>query len=164
MISLVLILLIINEKSFLKWISRKNQNTLYFLHLIDILNDLLLTGFTAVICSSSGVTDILVLVIVTILADIERVFYDGSNNLNQEGRWLNDLQPKNDLKEALTGFHAFTGNDSIPTFFRKGKKKFYDEMFRNPKFMDCFQNLGASWSLLPDIVCKLYGSTLKTVN
>ena len=27
-----------------KWISRKNQNKLYFLHLIDILNDLLLTG------------------------------------------------------------------------------------------------------------------------
>ena len=26
-----------------KWISRKNQNKLYFLHLIDILNDLLLT-------------------------------------------------------------------------------------------------------------------------
>ena len=25
-----------------KWISRKNQNELYFLHLIDILNDLLL--------------------------------------------------------------------------------------------------------------------------
>ena len=26
-----------------KWISRKNQNKLYFLHLIDILNDLLLS-------------------------------------------------------------------------------------------------------------------------
>ena len=26
-----------------KWISGKNQNKLYFLHLIDILNDLLLT-------------------------------------------------------------------------------------------------------------------------
>ena len=26
-----------------KWISRKNQNNLYFLHLIDIWNDLLLT-------------------------------------------------------------------------------------------------------------------------
>ena len=25
-----------------KWISQKNQNKLYFLHLIDILNDLLL--------------------------------------------------------------------------------------------------------------------------
>ena len=28
-----------------KWISRKNQNKLYFLHLIDILNDLLLMMF-----------------------------------------------------------------------------------------------------------------------
>ena len=26
-----------------KWISRRNQNKLYFLHLIDILNDLLLS-------------------------------------------------------------------------------------------------------------------------
>ena len=26
-----------------KWISRKNQNNFYFLHLIDNLNDLLLT-------------------------------------------------------------------------------------------------------------------------
>ena len=38
-----------------KWISRKNQNKLYFLHLIDILNDLLLTfhqpsGFGDSIC------------------------------------------------------------------------------------------------------------------
>ena len=29
-----------------KWISRKNQNKWYFLHLIDILNDLLLTCVT----------------------------------------------------------------------------------------------------------------------
>ena len=41
-------------------------------------------------------------------------------------------------------------------------------MVRNPKFIECFQNIGASWSLLPDIalienyVCKLYGSELKT--
>ena len=28
-----------------KWISRKNQNKLYFLHLIDILNDLLIYRF-----------------------------------------------------------------------------------------------------------------------
>ena len=28
-----------------KWISRKNQNKLYLLHLIDILNDLLLTEY-----------------------------------------------------------------------------------------------------------------------
>ena len=43
-------------------------------------------------------------------------------------------------------------------------------MVRNFKFIECFQNIGASWSLLPDIaltenyVCKLYGSKLKTVN
>ena len=30
-----------------KWISQKNQNKLYFLHLIDILNDLLLIYRTA---------------------------------------------------------------------------------------------------------------------
>ena len=28
-----------------KWISRKNQNKLYFLHLIDLLNDLLLAEY-----------------------------------------------------------------------------------------------------------------------
>ena len=32
-----------------KWISQKNQNKLYFLHLIDILNDLLLTEKPGVI-------------------------------------------------------------------------------------------------------------------
>ena len=75
--------------------------------------------FYSVIRSSSGDTYILGLVIATILAVIERVFYDGGNDLNQKGGWLNDLQPKNDLKEALTGFYAFTGNDFIPAFFWK---------------------------------------------
>ena len=123
-----------------------------------------------VIRSPSGDANILVLVIAAITTDIERVFYDGGNGLNQKGGWLNDLQLKNDLKEALIGFHAFTGNDFIPAFFRKGKKKCSYEMVRNPKFIECFQNLGASWSFLPDIaliekyVCKLYGSKLKTVN
>ena len=112
----------------------------------------------------------MVLVIAKITANVERVFYDRDNGLNRKGGWLNDLQLKHDLKEALIGFHAFTVNDFIPAFFRKGKKKCWGEMVRNPKFIECFQNLGASWSLLPDIalienyVCKLYGSKLKTVN
>ena len=61
----------------------------------------------------------LVLVITTITTDIERVFYDGVNGLNRKGGWLNDLQLKNDLKEALIGLNAFTGNNFIPAFFKK---------------------------------------------
>ena len=36
-----------------KWISRKNQNKLYFLHLIDILNDLLLISLEIVMNQNS---------------------------------------------------------------------------------------------------------------
>ena len=64
----------------------------------------------------------LVLVITTITTDIERVFYDRVNGLNRKGGWLNDLQLKNDLKEALIGLSAFTGNNFIPAFFKKSKK------------------------------------------
>ena len=48
-----------------KWISRKNQNKLYFLHLIDILNDLLLISdkvfcsLEAVVCRCSSKQNIL---------------------------------------------------------------------------------------------------------
>ena len=67
--------------------------------------------------SLSGGTDILVLVTATITTDIERVFYNGDSGLNRKSEWLNDLQLKNDLKEGLIGFHAFTGNDFFPVFF-----------------------------------------------
>ena len=37
-----------------KWISRKNQNELYFLHLIDILNDLLMMSWKVVSKQNNG--------------------------------------------------------------------------------------------------------------
>ena len=45
-----------------------------------------------------------------------------SNGLHQKGGWLNNLHLKNDLKEALTGFHAFTRNTFIHAFFKKVRR------------------------------------------
>ena len=64
---------------------------------LDVLNN---TGLTAVVRSAYGDTDILVLVIAKVAADIERVLYDGCNGSNLKAGSLNDLQLKNDFKEA----------------------------------------------------------------
>ena len=49
-----------------KWISRKNQNKLYFLHLIDILSDLLL------ICRITIHTSFIIIIFV--IASVARFF------------------------------------------------------------------------------------------
>ena len=64
----------------------------------------------------------MILVIETITADTERVFYDGGNGLKRKAGWLNNLQLKTDLKEALIGFHVCTGIDFIPAFFKNARR------------------------------------------
>ena len=42
----------------------------------------------------------------------------------------------------IVGFHAFTGCDSVSSFYGKGKKKAWKVLSENPKGKDAFRILG----------------------
>ena len=58
--------------------------------------------------------------------------------------------------DALIGFRAFTGNDCVSSFFRKGKETCFKVLQENQKFKSILD--------LEEFVCKLYGSSAKRVN
>ncbi|KAG1661142.1 hypothetical protein GQR58_021587 [Nymphon striatum] len=76
-----------------------------------------------VIPSPSGDTDILVLAVA--LLDSYRVYLDYGKGKLRRGFWLNSISMDDQLKRALIGFHAFTGNDYVSSFLKKGKQMPY---------------------------------------
>ena len=75
------------------------------------------------------------------------------------------------LKKCLIGFHAFTGNDYVSSFFRKGKSECWKVVQKNNRFVNTFSLLGQVWELdeqifvsLEKYVCHLYGYRQKNVN
>ena len=67
-------------------------------------------------------------------------------------------------RDALIGFHAYTGNDYVSAFFRKGKQARWKCMRKHEKFTMAFSQLGESWELnddnfkiLEEFTCLLYG-------
>ena len=65
-------------------------------------------------------------------------------------------------KVAIIGFHAFTGNDYVSSFFRKGKKTCWKVAKRCKEFVSFFSKLGLEDDcdqLIPaaeSYVCALY--------
>ena len=70
--------------------------------------------------SPSGDTDITIIVIEKFIEESANCFLDYGSGQNQMGLWLNSVDLDKQLKECLIGFHAFTGNDFVSSFFRKG--------------------------------------------
>ena len=95
------------------------------------------------------------------------------DNGTGSGRKL--LQPSlcelnSEQREALIGYHAFTGNDYVASFFRKGKKTCWKIAKKNKKFLMFFAKLGTEevtdelMSSAEEYVCALHGkSKLKSV-
>ena len=68
-----------------------------------------------------------------------------------------------ELCEALVGYHAFTGCDSVSTFAGKGKKKAWKIVQSSAEYVEAFRNLGKFWDISTELldtlemfVCKLY--------
>ncbi len=66
-------------------------------------------------------------------------------------------------KKALLGLHAFSGNDYVSSFFRKGKQAFWKAMSSEEEFVRLFTRLGSSSQVsdhlvdgLEKFVCVLY--------
>ena len=125
-----------------------------------------------IIRSHSGDVDINILLTSLITDSADKVFVDVNTGKNRKVLQLSDIELSSDEKEALIGFHAFTGNDYVSSFFRKGKKKCWDTMKSDPLFLNAFKILGVNWdiddetlNILENYVCNLYGRKYEsTVN
>ena len=73
--------------------------------------------------------------------------YDHRHGKSRNVFRLKDVDIEDDIIDALIGFHAFTGNDYISSFFRKGKETCYKILLANPKFKSVFANLGTLWEV-----------------
>jgi len=113
--------------------------------------------------SPSGDTDILVLVIALMSPYKERVFIINGSGAHRKTIWLGSLEFEDEVLNSLIGFHAFTGNDFVSSFFRKSKEHCWKVLEKNPKFYTVFQSLGSSldlsdyvFSQLQEFLCHLY--------
>jgi hypothetical protein len=73
--------------------------------------------------SPSGDTYIMVIA-VSLIEDLSRVFVDYGNGKNRKGLWLHKIDIPDNFKNALIGFNTFTGNDYISSFFQERKASF----------------------------------------
>ena len=92
------------------------------------------------------------------------VFLDYGSGKNRKCCWLNNIKMSTSEKAALIAFHAFTGNDYLSSFFRKGKSVCWKVTKQHVKFETAFKLLGISWdlseetfSMLEEFTWYLYG-------
>ena len=123
-----------------------------------------------VVRSPSSDIDILV-ILLNIVEEQSQVYLDFGVGLNRKGLFLSDIEMEDGLKKCLIGFHAFTGNDYVSSFFRKGKSECWKVVQKNNRFVNTFSLLWQVWELdeqifvsLEEYVCHLYGYRQKNVN
>ena len=94
--------------------------------------------------SPSGDIDILVLFL---LHFQNNIFVDNSSGQARKILKIASFTLATDLKQALSGIHAFSGNDYVSIFFRKGKQQYWRTLLKYPQFVETFKKLGLFNSL-----------------
>ena len=117
--------------------------------------------------SPSGDTDIIVLCVALLTKD--KVVIDNSSGKARKSIWLGGLELSESKCAAVLGLHAFSGNDYISSFFKKGKEKCWKLMEKYEKFETCFANFGSEsmlqendFHILQEFVSLLYGVKAKS--
>ena len=117
--------------------------------------------------SSSGDIDIMIMAI----SLIKRVLVDYGNGKNRKGVWLNSMDLDDNIRAALIGFHVFTGNDYVSSFFKHDKQGCFKVMKQCDKFINALRLLGENWELnaelivaMESFVCHLYGHKDTDIN
>ena len=113
--------------------------------------------------SSSGDIDIPVILLGMDTNDNVDIFIDNGSGNNRKILDLQACQLSSLQKKALVGLHAFTGNDYIACFLRKGKQLCWKQMNESESFLELFGLLGTETNLsaqsldgLEKFVCRLY--------
>ena len=103
-----------------------------------------------------------------IRSDSDRLYVDYGSGQHRKGLLLNRIGLSDTDKDAMIGFHAFTGNDYV---FRKGKTTYRKTMKLKSKFLEAFKSLRLRWHLteatfniLEEYVSMLYGQNTKDAN
>ena len=104
-------------------------------HYPQLYSDHTLGTLTSVLC-------------VSLLSEFkEHVFPDCGCGKNSRGFWLNSIEMSQSEETALLPCHAFTGNDFLSSFFRKGKPLCWKVMKQSIKFEEGFHGLGENWDV-----------------
>ena len=120
-------------------------------------------GSTAMIRSPSGDIDIITLSFCHDFSDTQILIDNGSG----KNRKIIDVTSSGlspDQRRALLGMHAFSGNDYVSSFFRKGKLAVWKTVTKNNAFVELFSSLGTEVTVSEELVrrlewfvCSLYG-------
>ena len=147
--------------------NQEEADTKVVLHTLEALRT---TNGNVCIRSPSGDTDILV-VAIGIITERLRVLIDSGNGDKRKKIWLDSIELSENQRKALIGFHAFSGNDYISAFFRKGKQICWKKMLESEDFVDTFIEVGNSLDLgdqlqvnIEKYVCNLYSSKESNIN
>eukprot|EP00794_Sanderia_malayensis_P000672 gene671-biopygen976 len=113
--------------------------------------------------SHSGDIDIPVILLANEIPNLN-IYVDNGTGKHRKLLDLTSCDLSCNQKQALLGVHAFSGNDYVSSFMRKGKKVCWNLVKENEEFLTAFSELGsestASESLLNCLerfVCRIYG-------
>ena len=68
---------------------------------------------------------------------------------------LSSIIFEDEIINSLIRFHAFTGNDYISSFYRKGKAACFKILKGNSKFQSTFAALGNDLNIFDNLLTKL---------
>ena len=121
-------------------------------------------GDSVMVRSSSGDIDVLALFVAHDFAGVQ-VLIDNGTGLNRKIVNVTSSTLDIEKKRALIGLHAFSGNDYVSSFFRKGKIAFWRQMIKKTDYVNLFANLGTTLQVpeevekgLEKFVCAIYGN------
>ena len=127
----------IKEKIYDQLLSNQEEaDTKIIAHAVEVLRQD--TENKVVIRSPSGDTDILVLSAALLYNFKEHVIIDNGSAQSRKCIDLRSLQFSECKYSAMLGLHAFTGNDYLSSFFRKGKERCWKLMQKYEQFEVCF--------------------------
>ena len=84
-----------------------------------------------------------------------RIFIDNGAGKSRKLLDISSCDLSNQQKQALLGVHAFTGNDYLSSFLRKGKKICWKLVQDNQQFLTVFSNLGTSTQVSEQMIAGL---------
>ena len=129
--------------------TQEEAGTKIIAHAVEILHQD--TENKVVIRSPSGDTDILVVSAALLYNFKEHVVIDNGSGQSRKSIDLRSLQFSECKYSTMLGLHAFTGNDYLSSFFRKGKERCWKLMKKYEEFEVCLIELGSEPNLSDDL-------------
>ena len=122
--------------------------------LVALVESVEVNGNSVMVRSPSGDIDTLVLFILHQFEG-KNVFIDNGVRKNRKIIDMSTTMLSSQQRHALAGVHAFSGNDYISSFSRKGKKKMWNLVLKNERFLQVFSEFGLISNTTDDAISSL---------